>query len=138
MFGKVTGVQGKAHNFGGFYAAEDTVTGTWTHASGVAGTGAWSFIVGEDLERDELEIIGEKGRIMLSSFERPDTIKVTTNERETEFKFDNPAHISQNLVQQVVDELTGAGTCVSTGETAARTSLVLEQMVKGYYPDQER
>ena len=35
--------------------------------------------------------------------------------------------------QQVVDQLTGIGTCVSTGETAARTSWVLDQMVKNYY-----
>ena len=49
--------------------------------------------------------------------------------------FDNPEHISQNLVQQLVDELRGVGTCVSTGGSAARTSRVLDNMVQNYYPD---
>jgi hypothetical protein len=46
---------------------------------------------------------------------------------------DNPEHISQNLIQQVVDELRGIGTCVSTGKSAARTSRVLDIIVKDYY-----
>ena len=48
-------------------------------------------------------------------------------------EFENPEHISQNLVQQVVNELRGEGSCVSTGESAARTAWVLDEMVKGYY-----
>ena len=59
--------------------------------------------------------------------------KVIKSKGVSETVLDNPQHISQNLVQQVVNQLTGVGTCVSTGESAARTSWVLDQMVKGYY-----
>jgi hypothetical protein len=48
--------------------------------------------------------------------------------------FENPEHIQQNLVKQVVNELRGEGKCASTGVSAARTSWVLDEMVKSYYP----
>jgi len=133
VLGKVTEVEGVAVNLGGHYPAEDTVSGTWRHESGVIGSGSWSFIVDKDSEKDEIVIIGEKGTITLSSFAQPGLIKVTTRNGVTETILDNPEHISQNLVQQVVDELRGEGVCVSTGESAARTSWVLDQMVKNYY-----
>jgi len=133
ILGKIIETNGKAVNLGGLYAAEDTVSGTWIHESGVIGSGSWSFIVDKNSEKDEIEIIGEKGKITLSCFASPDKLTVTTNEGDTEIKFDNPKHISQNLVQQLVDELRGVGTCVSTGESAARTSRVLDSMVKDYY-----
>ena len=133
--GKVSEVKGNAKNLGGLYPAEDTVSGTWVHESGVVGTGSWSFIIDQASEKDEIVITGEKGSITLSSFASPDRLVISTAKGETEIKFDNPEHISQNLVQQIVDELRDVGTCVSTGRSAARTSRVLDIMVKNYYPD---
>jgi len=37
------------------------------------------------------------------------------------------------LVQHIVDELRGQGTCESTGESGARSSWVMEQCLAGYY-----
>jgi predicted dehydrogenase len=135
LFGKVTEVQGRASNFGGLYPAEDTVSGTWVHESGVIGTGSWSFIVEKGSEKDDIVILGDKGEITLSCFASSDSLKLKTRDGESILKFTNPKHISQNLVQQVVDELRGVGTCVSTGESAARTNRVLESMVGNYYPE---
>ena len=136
VFGKVTEAEGRAANFSGLYPAEDTVSGTWVHESGVLGTGSWSFIVDQGSEEDEIVIVGEKGEISLSCFASSETLKIKSSGVETELSFVNPKHISQNLVQQLVDELRGTGNCVSTGESAARTSWVLEQMVRNYYPGQ--
>jgi len=133
IFGKVTEISGKAVNLGGLYAAEDTVSANWVHESGVIGSGSWSFIADASSEQDEIEIIGEQGKITLSCFALPGMIKVTTGKGVTETVLDNPEHISQNLVQQVVDELRGVGACASTAESATRTSWVLDQTVKGYY-----
>ncbi|MDX1284878.1 MAG: Gfo/Idh/MocA family oxidoreductase [Draconibacterium sp.] len=132
IFGKVTEVKGHAANLAGLYPAEDTVSGTWKYESGIVGTGSWCFVVDENSERDEIEIIGEKGKLSLPCFS-PGNLKVTKNGETKEMSFQNPHHISQNLVQQVVDELRGVGKCVSTGESAARTSWVLDEMVKNYY-----
>ncbi|WP_163325254.1 Gfo/Idh/MocA family protein [Draconibacterium mangrovi] len=132
VFGKITEVKGQAVNQSGLYPAEDTVTGTWKHESGVVGTGSWCFVVDEKSEKDYIQIIGEKGEICLPCFTHGDVIVKNQNGTE-KLSFNNPQHISQNLVEQVVNELLGNGTCVSTGESAARTSWVLDEMVKDYY-----
>jgi len=133
VFGKVTGITGSASNFGGLYEAEDTVMASWLHASGITGNGSWSFIADEGAETDEIEITGDKGSIVLSCFEKPDVLKLVKDGQESILQFENPEHISQHLVQQVVDELRGVGECVSTGASAARTNWVLEDVVKDYY-----
>ena len=136
VFGKITEVKGQAVNQAGLYPAEDTVTGTWKHESGVVGTGSWCFVVDKKSEEDYIQIIGEKGEICLPCFKHGDVI--VKNEKGIEqLSFINPQHISQNLVEQVVNELLGNGTCVSTGKSAARTSWVLDEMVKDYYNKQK-
>ncbi len=135
LFGPVSKVEGHATNLAGLYPAEDTVSGTWVHKSGVVGSGSWSFVVDESSEVDDIEIIGEKGKIKLSSFDNPGKLHVHTKSGVIDVTLDNPEHISHNLVQQVVDELRGVGTCVSTGESAARTSKVLDTIVESYYSD---
>ena len=132
VFGPVTNVKGNASNLAGLYPAEDAVSGTWKHESGVVGNGSWCFVVDESSEIDEIEIVGEKGRISLPCFS-PGNLKLTTESGKSEMTFNNPEHISQNLVEQVVNELCGIGKCVSTGVSAARTSWVLDEMVKEYY-----
>jgi predicted dehydrogenase len=132
VFGPVTHVKGSASNIAGLYPAEDTVSATWKHASGVVGSGSWCFVVGNNSEKDEIEIIGEKGNLSLPCFS-PGKLKLTTEAGTTEMEFTNPEHISQNLVKQVIDELRGKGKCVSTGVSAARASWVLDEIVNGYY-----
>lgn len=132
ILGEVTSVYGNAKNLAGLYPAEDTVSGTWKHNSGVIGTGSWCFVVNKQSETDIIQIIGEQGEISLPCFS-PGNLILKTAEGTTEMEFTNPQHISQNLVQQVVNELRGTGKCVSTGKTAAQTSWVLDEMVKNYY-----
>lgn len=135
IFGKITEVKGIATNHAGLYPAEDTVTGTWKHESGVVGSGSWCFVVDKNSVNDTIQIIGEEGEINLPCFSHG-TMIVKSKKGIEELNFENPPHISQNLVQQVVNELLGKGTCISTGESAARTSWVLDEMVKGYYKSQ--
>ncbi|MCK5729894.1 MAG: Gfo/Idh/MocA family oxidoreductase [Draconibacterium sp.] len=134
ILGKVTEVKGNASNIAGLYPAEDTVSGTWKHESGVVGSGSWCFVVDENSETDEIEIVGENGNITLPCFS-PGNLILNNCDGTTEMSFNNPQHISSNLVQQVVNEIKDVGTCVSTGESAARTSWVLDEMVKEYYKD---
>lgn len=132
LFGPVSEVSGMASNMAGLYPAEDTVSGVWKHESGITGTGSWCFVGDESSQADEIRITCEKGEIVLPCFTHGE-VKLTTPEGVTEMGFTNPKHISQNLVQQVVDELRGIRKCVSTGVSAARTSWVMEEMVKDYY-----
>jgi hypothetical protein len=45
----------------------------------------------------------------------------------------SPAHIQQPLIQSIVDQLRGHGACPSTGESAARTSRVMDTVLDAYY-----
>ena len=45
-----------------------------------------------------------------------------------------PAHVQQPLIQTIVDELlTGKPACPSTGESAARTTRVIDTLLATHY-----
>ncbi|MCE1197710.1 MAG: Gfo/Idh/MocA family oxidoreductase [Marinilabiliales bacterium] len=132
LFGPIAEVHGTAVNRAGYYEAEDTVTATFRFASGVAGHGSWCFVGPKDAEEDLIEITGTEGRIRFSCF-RQGEVELTRADRTSRFTFANPENISHHLVEQVVQALRGEGACVSTGESAARTSRVLDQITAGYY-----
>jgi hypothetical protein len=127
VFGPISQVQGFASNHGRYYPAEDIVTGTFLFTSGVHGVGTWCFTAYDRV--DQTEILGSKGKILYSTFdERP--LVVITDAGIQELTYNYPAHVQQPLIQQVVDALNKEGACASTGETAARTTWVMEQMLQ--------
>lgn len=132
VFGPVNEVSGIAKNIAGYYPAEDTVSAAFAFGSGVTGTGSWCFVVPKGSEEDIIEISGTKGKLSFSSFQHGD-VKLTTPEGTVSFSFINPENIQHYLIKQVVNELRGEGKCASTGYSAARTSWVLEEIVKEYY-----
>ena len=126
VFGPIASVQGCAANQDGRYEAEDIVTASFQFESGVHGIGAWCFTASD--KRDVTRIVGSGGEISFSTFDtRPILLKTT--ETVTEFPVTNPQHIEQPLIQTIVDELRGFGVCPSTGDTAARTSRVMDLML---------
>lgn len=133
VFGPIRSVAGFAANQGGLYPAEDIVTGSFVFASGVQGVGSWCFTGFE--QADSNEILGQKGKITFSSF-TDDPVVLTTAEGVTPFEIDHPPHVQQPLIQTIVDALNGQGTCPSTGESGARTSWVMDQMLEAYRSQQ--
>jgi predicted dehydrogenase len=128
VFGPIRAVQGFASNQAGRYPAEDIVTGTFLFGSGVHGVGTWCF-TGYD-RWEVTEIVGSDGKLAYTTFNSHPII-LTTREGRTELSYEDPAHIQQPLIQTVVDALNGIGSCPSTGESAARTSWAMDQMLKG-------
>ncbi len=130
VLGPVRSVKGFASNQLGLYPAEDIVTGTFIHQSGVHGVGTWCFTGFERV--DLIEIAGNRGKVSFACFDESPIVLETDNGLE-EFAISNPPHIQQPLIQTVVDELRGVGVCPSTGESAARTNWVMDEMLKEYY-----
>jgi predicted dehydrogenase len=128
VLGPIRDVRGLAANQAGLYPAEDIVTGTFRFESGVQGTGTWCFTAPNSCDRTE--IVGSEGRITYSTYDSEPVILATAKGRQ-EFRISYPPHVQQPLIQTVVDALTGKGTCPSTGESAARTSRVMDQMLSG-------
>ena len=131
-FGPIVKVNGQAKNAGGYYPAEDTVSASFEFENGVLGTGSWSFVVDPSSEEDTIEIIGTKGKLSFACF-NPVKLTLQTEQGKVFFDFESPEHVGAGLIQKVVDELRGVGKCPSTGFSAARTSWVMEEVVKSYY-----
>jgi predicted dehydrogenase len=132
LFGPIIDVHGIAVNQAGYYKAEDTVTGTFRFGNGVVGTGSWCFVTDRSLYTDTIEITGTLGKITLPCFAH-DGLTLTTPNGTQKINVQNPENIQYHLIQQIVDELRGVGESPSNGKTAARTSAVLDEMVKNYY-----
>ncbi|MEX2443015.1 MAG: Gfo/Idh/MocA family oxidoreductase [Alkalispirochaeta sp.] len=124
--GPIAAVDGFAGNLGNVAPVEDTVCGAWVFESGVHGSGVWCFSSFKD--EDSIEIVGSHGRITFSVLDVPSPVVLETDRGEEVLQFEPPEHVQQPLIQTVVDELLGQGTCPSTGESAARTDLVLSRL----------
>ncbi len=130
LLGPIVKAHGVKGNQAGLYGAEDIVTGTFGFASGVQGTGVWSFAVGEHEARDRIEIVGDQGRIHFACFELDQPVVVVRKGKAEEKHFEMPAHVQQPLIQTIVDQLLGRGECPSSGESAARASWVMDQLTR--------
>ena len=126
--GPISSARGLVANQAGLYEAEDIVTSTFRFESGVLGTGTWCFSAGD--RRDLTEIVGSAGRVSYVTFDESPIVLETPRGR-TEFPIANPPHIQQCLIQLIVDALNGVAQSPSTGETAARTTRVMDEMLAG-------
>lgn len=130
ILGPVTSVTGGAANLGGFYAAEDIVSGTFAFQSGARGSGLWCFTA--DRDDDRVELVGPGGRISFSTFDET-PIEIARDGGVESRVIPHPPHVQQPLIQTIVDELNGHGRCPSTGETGARTTAVMAALLQAYY-----
>lgn len=132
LLGPIAEAKGIASNqYGRFAEVEDIVTGVYRFASGVHGTGTWCFSAYGREDRNE--IVGSAGKLVFSTFgHEPIRLESADGEAQT-FPFEAPAHIQQPLIQTIVNDLLGQGICPSTGESAIRTSRVMDELVKGFY-----
>jgi 1,5-anhydro-D-fructose reductase (1,5-anhydro-D-mannitol-forming) len=130
FFGPISAASGEAVNSGGTYAAEDVTAACFRFGSGVVGTGIWNFNAARP--DNGIVITGSGGALRLPVFADADLVIVRDGGEEA-MSFRNPTHIHQPFVQTVVDELLGRGRCESTGESAARTSWVMDRCLERYY-----
>lgn len=129
LFGPIAAVSGHAGSQLHAYPAEDTVSMSFAFGSGVQGSGVWNFCSFKD--HDSVEVIGDQGRITFATF-GDGPILVENGQGVQEYALQNPLHIQQPLVETIVAELTGRGTCPSTGVSAARTTWVIDQVLGEY------
>ena len=130
FFGKITHASGYSTNQAKAYPAEDLVTGSFVFENGVIGTGNWCFSTSDTSVIDEIVIDGSKGQIRFATFGEGAFALLRPNQNPLHFHLELPHHIQRPLIQSIVEELLGKGSCPSTGVTAARTNWVMEEIVK--------
>jgi predicted dehydrogenase len=130
LVGRIARVEGHSVNTAGAYSAEDVTVAAFEFENGPVGTGVWNFNASE--KTDVMTFIGSEGELTTPIFS--DTgVTVKRGSVKTVEEVRNPPHVHQPLIQMIVDELRGNGACPSTGESAARTSWVLDRCVARYY-----
>jgi predicted dehydrogenase len=132
IVGPIAEARAFADNQGGAYPPEDVVAVAYRFESGAYGSGAWCFAT--DIDDEQNEIIGERGRITFHTFpplsppsgRPPAPIRLMRGDTVVEFPVPDPHYVHQPLVQTIVDEMHGRGHCPSTPGSAARTAKVIE------------
>ncbi len=123
--GPIKTASGIAQNQAGLYAADDIVVANFAFESGVLGTGSWCFTVNSQQRIEQTQLVGSKGKITFSFFEKF-IIRVETDAGSEEYVIPFPEHVQQPLIERIVKELRGEGQSPSTGETGARSSAILD------------
>lgn len=124
-FGSITTVDGTVTNRGAVYRSADTMTATFDFESGVVASGTWQFTSG--VHHEITTIVGTKGEIRFSVFS-PKPMILTTGDNMETIALGYPDHVHQPLIESIIAELNGQGTCPSTGQTGAHTTWVLDQL----------
>ena len=119
-------------NHSGLYKAEDFISSEFIFNNDIVGTGVWCFGLSPESNRDIIELTGDKGFIRFSTFSF-EPIVLSNNTGIQEFVNEHPQHVQYNLIEKVVQSLNGAGIAPSTGESGARTSWVMDEVVREYY-----
>jgi predicted dehydrogenase len=128
LFGDPLSATGRAANLAGIYEPEDTVSAVVHLPGELLLTGNWSFVVPEAHQSDRVRITGEHGTLSFSIFSF-EPIHLEIRGKSGTISAATPEHIQMPFIQSIVDQLTGTGTCPSTGKTAALTSRVMEEIL---------
>ncbi len=134
FFGPLTVGQSHATQLPGApYAVEDYASVGFRTASGVNGKATWTFWPeAENRVTESLQIKSRTHFLEFSVF-GTEPLKFGRIGEPQEIAVPHPAHVAQPLIQAVTDDLLSFGPCSSTGESAARTSHLMDQMLAGYY-----
>jgi predicted dehydrogenase len=134
LLGPLESVSGAGENASRTSLVEDRVTLRFRTRAGATGTGLWDFTSGTF--EDSILFTGSLGSLRVATF-GDSPIELSTRTATETWSLPNPEHIQEPLVQSIVDSLLGRGVCASTGESAARTSYVMDRALLGYYGDRE-
>jgi hypothetical protein len=100
---------------------------SFRHESGALGVGR--FVFAADARADEVVITGSEGELRFATF-ADDPIRVRRGDRVREERVENPPHIQQPMIQCVVNRLRGGDPAPSTGESALRTTVLMESVLR--------
>ena len=134
FFGPLTPIHGDAARLGSSGQVEDVVTMIFRTPTGIPGAAVWNFT--SHAREDRLEITGTAGRVSCSVF-GTEPLALETAAGAQSLAFPPLEHAAQPLIQTVVDDLLGRGTCPSTGESARRTSAVMDTVLASFYGGRE-
>jgi predicted dehydrogenase len=128
IFGNPVRVMGTKTSVAGLYEPEDTVSAILHLPGDLVVTSGWSFVTPDEYQKDLVEVTGEQGKLKFSIFSfKP--ITLMEEGRSESIPVTLPEHIQMPLIETILYELNGKGTCPSTGQTAELTSRVMDEIL---------
>ena len=128
IFGVIVKATGFCANRGELYRAEDNICACFLFENGIPASGSWCFTGHESAKEDCIDIIGERGALSFSSFERRPILVVTSQGRE-EINVPFPHYVQSPMIKSVVEDLQGFGLCTSNSVSATPVNWVLDRVL---------
>lgn len=127
LLGPLQSWSSTTHSRNKIHRVEDFVAGGFVGEGGITGSAVWDFAAPANQEEDSMEIRGDQGLIRFSCFSfKP--IELHTDGTIQYFENIRPQHVQQPFIQQVVNHLLGKTYLAGNGESAARTSKILDAL----------
>ncbi len=125
FFGAVKEACGFGLNQGGFYPADDLVSGNILFKNGVAFNGTWCFSVADGRQKDICTLIGSEGEISFPVFGME--ITLNKNGKEEKLTFEPLQHVQQPMIAQVVQYFLGRRDNPSTIQNAIESMEIMDR-----------
>jgi predicted dehydrogenase len=126
FFGPALNVNGTSINRSGYYKVADSVQAELVFKDQVIARGIWNFACSQEEVCDEIHILGNKGNLSFSTFAHSRIQGYSTRLGKINEEYQLPKHIQEYLIRTIVSQFQGISSCPSTGESASRTSKVMD------------
>jgi predicted dehydrogenase len=126
LFGEVDKANGFAVNRNKLYTAADIVSGNILFKNKIVFSGEWCFDIGEREEEDDCEIIGDKGTIHFSFFDKQE-INIVRNQKRETIEFEKLSHVQQPMIEKVVGYFLGENSNPCSVEEGVKVMELLEK-----------
>ncbi|WP_150468551.1 Gfo/Idh/MocA family protein [Francisella sp. SYW-9] len=126
LLGKIVDVGSQVTNQINKYPVEDSVAISFSFENGIIGTGIWNF--SSYTNYDNIEIVGDKGKISFSMF-GDGPIKIETESQTQSISLKHPENVSIDMVGDVVNSiLDDKNHTPSSAEISARTNRIIDKV----------
>ncbi|MBN1379804.1 MAG: Gfo/Idh/MocA family oxidoreductase [Gammaproteobacteria bacterium] len=133
LLGDIAEVAGFSENQQKLYKAEDAVIACFRFRDGVLGTGSWNFAA--HFTEENVEIIGERGKIEFAVFDEQPVRLCTENKNES-LMIENPKHIQFFHIENMIAHLNHERVHPSLGTDAAKTNWVMDNILNQVTSDE--
>lgn len=107
----------------------DIVNGIIQFENGIQFRGIWNFIASENNVKDECKIYGENGSITFSFYGEEVFLDINNKEQEV-FRFKNPQHVQQPMIEQTVNYFLGKDKNPCTVANGLEVMKILDSFTK--------
>jgi 1,5-anhydro-D-fructose reductase (1,5-anhydro-D-mannitol-forming) len=129
LFGPVQEVFGFDANRAAIYKPEDTLAAVLKFQQGPLAACSWTYVGHNSSSIDRIEIFGTQGKLEFSiGADKP--IRLVLSNKAEEFAFEKPVHVEMPMIEHIVSTLLSKNLILSNMESAARTSYVMDKILK--------